>query len=159
MALALSVDRKELLTSKVCTLWDAREALLDTAGQLLYAGQIIVQNKQLWERVGIVPGRDVAIGVTNDLDDPGFFLSLLDGYFGQGYSYITSHLGEFGNLTLRSGRPLESKFPDFRELIIDPISYGVQELIDRSLSQSRPRQWVTAHFRSRSVVGLGERTQ
>lgn len=159
IGLSLGIPRKQLLTSQVVTLWDAREAIQSAVGQLLYAGEVINKHAELWEQVVIGVGDNARPfpGVANELTAE-LIVSLLDGYYSQGFGYIQNHLGGFGQFTLRSGRKLEDKFPDFKDLIEDPLSLGVRELIERALSQKKPRQWITAHFRSRSVAGLLEKT-
>lgn len=158
--ISLIIPKRAVLTSKVVTLWDAREAMLSALGQLLYAGDVINKHSNLWEQVTIGVG-DVLRpfpSAVNDLDAE-LMVQLLDGYFSQGYEYIANNLGGLGKFELRKGQKLEVKFPDFKDLLEDPLSLGVRELLERALRQNKPRQWVTAHFRSRSVLGLAERPE
>jgi hypothetical protein len=141
------------LNQKVVTLFGAREAALDGLGQLLYAGELILKNYDLWSGdpdFKSIPGRGIFPTAPPEMEAVQL-LELMDGYFGQGVEYLKKQLTTFGRI-----RPHEALW---KELAVDPISMVVGELLDRALSQSKPRQWITAHFRSRSVLGLAERPE
>jgi len=158
LKVSFNVTKKSLLTSKVVTLFDAREAVLSALGQLLYAGELVLGRDFLWSSASIPVGpKGIELPAAPTLQ-ASELLQLIDGYYSQGFDYLENHLSFLGRLTLGK-RKLQDVYPDFRALETDPISLAVIELLERALSQKNPRQWVTAHFRSRSVLGLAERPE
>lgn len=139
------------LTSKVVTVWSAREAGLEALAQALIGVGLYLKRDYLFTSGDIEFRKEGTILPVAPQLEPIDVQTFLADWINLGYPAFQNRYKQGTMARLFGVTPLEVKYPEFLDVIQGPVDILLAQLEARALSQDSKRYWIFGRRRVRST--------